>query len=88
MVWRGCLRQRFAKEGVEMGSSGKTREQEHEWLTRQPDLWNRYRGEYIAIIGEQVVAHGKHLQPVLEQATAVEPDPLVIKIPSHELMIL
>ncbi|HEX9735247.1 MAG TPA: DUF5678 domain-containing protein [Thermoanaerobaculia bacterium] len=42
--------------------------QEFNWYVAHPEISARYAGEYIAIVGEAVVAHGKDLKFVLEEA--------------------
>jgi len=32
---------------------------EFEWLGKHPDEKIKYKGEYIAVVGEKIVAHGK-----------------------------
>lgn len=32
---------------------------EFEWLSRHPKEEAKYRGEYIAVVSEKIIAHGK-----------------------------
>jgi hypothetical protein len=41
---------------------------EYTWLLMNPEIENQYAGEYIAIIGESIVAHGKDFKKVLKEA--------------------
>jgi hypothetical protein len=41
---------------------------EFEWLGKHPDEKAKYRGEYIVVVGEKIVAHGKDLKVVIEKA--------------------
>ena len=41
---------------------------EYDWLLSHPEIETEYPGEYIAIVGEEVVAHGKDFRKVLEEA--------------------
>ncbi|MFQ5754061.1 MAG: DUF5678 domain-containing protein, partial [bacterium] len=41
---------------------------EYNWLLKNPEIETKYAGEYIAIIGESVVAHGKDFKKVLKEA--------------------
>lgn len=54
------------------------RESEFNWFANHPEIMNQYRGEYVAIIGKSVVAHGGHLKPVLEDAEKVEKNPGIL----------
>lgn len=60
---------------------------EHNWFCRQADIEEKYRGEYIAIVGEKIVAHGKHLKEVMQKAKRHSPNPLIYKVPSHEIWL-
>ena len=35
---------------------------EYNWFLRNPEIETKYAGEYVAIIGESVVAHGRDLK--------------------------
>ncbi len=49
-----------------------------------------YEGQYVAIVGRSVVAHGKDAQRVYEKAHSMHPDEriLVGQVPVKEAMIL
>jgi hypothetical protein len=47
-----------------------------------------YRGEYIAVVNGEVVAHGTFLEQVINKAKVYDPDPLVAKIPSEEVLVV
>lgn len=64
------------------------KERESLWLSEHPEILKEYRGEYIAVSGERVIAHGKHLREVVQQAHEIDPDPLVDKVPTHDILIL
>jgi len=61
---------------------------ESSWLAQHPDIQEKYRGEYIAVSEQQVIAHGKDLRAVLEQAHKFDPDPLISKVPSQEILVV
>ena len=61
------------------------KEIESDWLAQHPEMDQQYRGEYIAISGQCVIAHGKNLKEVMSEARKTDPDPLISKIPSEEL---
>ena len=42
----------------------------------------------MAIIGEQVVAYGEHLKPVLKEAESIEKNPLVVNVPEEEILVV
>lgn len=52
---------------------------EFNWLVSHPEITSRYAGEYIAVIGEAVVAHGKNLKAVLSEARKLG-RPLIHKV--------
>ena len=44
-----------------------------EWaMTQYAELEPHYRGEYVAVCGQQVIAHGKDLEQLLRQAATPE----------------
>jgi hypothetical protein len=51
---------------------------------------DRYEGQYVAIVGRSVVAHGKHAERVYEKAHSMHPDEriLVGQVPVKEAMII
>jgi hypothetical protein len=55
---------------------------EYNWFLNHPEIIAKYSGEYIAIIGEQVVSHGKNFKQVLEEAEKkYGKTPLIHKVP-------
>lgn len=56
-------------------------DKEFEYLVSHPEISRKYSGEYIAIVGEAVVAHGKDLKKVLEEAKKTGKEPLLHKVP-------
>ncbi|MEW6104398.1 MAG: DUF5678 domain-containing protein [bacterium] len=62
------------------------KDKESEWLTEHPDEEAKYRGEYIAVASEKIVAHGYDFIAVIEEAKKYSPDPLITKVPKWEVM--
>lgn len=56
---------------------------EHEWLVSHPEVETKYIGEYIAIVGESVVSHGKDFRDVLKEAKKIG-EPWIYKVPSSD----
>ncbi|MEW6619205.1 MAG: DUF5678 domain-containing protein [bacterium] len=63
-------------------------DKEADWLDSHSEERLKYRGEYIAVAGEEIVAHGIDFIGVIEKAKKVSDDPLIAKIPKEELMIV
>ena len=62
---------------------------EFEWLASHQEEKRKYKGEYIAVVGEKIVAHGINLAQVIAQAKKLSEKPLIAKIPEGEdLMII
>ncbi|OGG57160.1 MAG: hypothetical protein A3F84_04185 [Candidatus Handelsmanbacteria bacterium RIFCSPLOWO2_12_FULL_64_10] len=61
---------------------------ESSWLAEHPEIREKYRGEYIAVSGKKVIAHGKHLRDVMKRAKKIDPDPLICKVPTQEILIV
>ncbi|MFQ6116062.1 MAG: DUF5678 domain-containing protein [bacterium] len=57
---------------------------EYNWLLNNPEIQTKYASEYIAIIGESVVAHGKDSKEVLKQAEKHGKEPFIHKVPSSD----
>ena len=57
---------------------------EYTWLLMNPEIETQYAGEYIAIIGESIVAHGKDFQKVLKDAEKHGKEPFIHKAPSSD----
>ena len=57
---------------------------EYNWLLKNPEIGTKYAGEYIAIIGESVVAHGKDFIKVLKEAEKYGKEPFIHKVPSSD----
>jgi len=54
---------------------------EHNWLINHPEIDNKYAGEYIAIVGEEIVAHGNNFKNVLTNAEKFGKNPYIHKVP-------
>ena len=46
-----------------------------------PEIETEYPGEYIAIVGEEIVAHGKDFKQVLKEAEEIGKVPFIHKVP-------
>ncbi|MBI4553470.1 MAG: hypothetical protein HY710_14490 [Candidatus Latescibacteria bacterium] len=57
---------------------------EYSWFLTHPELETQYTGEYIAIIGEAVVAHGKDFKTVLQEAERHGKAPFIHKVPAAD----
>ena len=55
---------------------------EYNWLLKNPEIETKYIGEYIAIIGESIVAHGKDFKAVLKEAEKHGKEPFIHKVQS------
>jgi hypothetical protein len=61
------------------------RQREMEWISQNPQAIARYAGEWVALVGEQIVAHGADLGHVMEEAyQAGHPEPLVFEAWSED----
>jgi hypothetical protein len=66
----------------------KMKETESSWLAQHPEIRQKYRGEYIAVSGQRVLAHGKILKDVMDQARKTDPDPLLCKVPTQDILVV
>ncbi|HEX9731127.1 MAG TPA: DUF5678 domain-containing protein [Thermoanaerobaculia bacterium] len=61
---------------------------EYGWFLDHPEIIAQYSGEYIAIVGDKVVAHGRSFKAVFEEAER-HGRPLVHKVqPTDKEVIL
>jgi len=53
-------------------------------------LMQEYEGEYVAVVGAKVVAHGRHGKEVYEQARRRHPHSRILlgQVPAKEAMVL
>ena len=56
-----------------------TIEQDDQWLAEHPEELTRYPGEFIAVAGGKVVAHGKVFADVLTEARNLGYEPLMAR---------
>ena len=63
-------------------------EQDFKWLCKHPEINEQYKGEYIAILDEKVVAHGSNLEEVIEKAKKFGDKPLISKNPEYEVLVV
>jgi hypothetical protein len=54
---------------------------EYNWFLNHIEIEDQYAGEYIAIVDDGVVAHGKDFNAVREEAKKHGEDPLLHKVP-------
>lgn len=57
---------------------------EYTWFLEHPEIEEKYAGEYIAIVDDTVVAHGKDFKQVLEEAKKHGKEPLFHKVPAAD----
>ena len=58
------------------------------WSLTHPLNFNKYKGEYIALVNDRIIAHGKKFEKVEKKAKKVDKEPVFVKIPENEIMIL
>lgn len=61
---------------------------EYNWWLSHPEIISEYEGEYIAIVDEEIVAHGKDLHAVLEEARKTGKEPLIDKVETSDKAIV
>ena len=58
------------------------RNAEFNWLVTHPEETQKFAGEYIALVGEAIVAHGKDFEVVLKEAEQkTGQEPFIYKVP-------
>jgi hypothetical protein len=59
------------------------------WLISHPEIEEKYVGEYIGIVGDKIVAHGKDFKKVLEEAEKESREAFIHKVlpPDKELVV-
>ena len=58
------------------------------WIASNPKERVKYRGEYIAIVGERIVAHGEDPAQVWSEATKFTAEPLLSYVPKADALVL
>ncbi len=59
-------------------------QKDFEWLGSHPEEKQNYKGEYIPVVGEKIVAHGVDLAQVMAEAKQFSPKPLIASVPEWE----
>jgi hypothetical protein len=59
---------------------------EHEWLATHPSEVAKYAGQYIAVVGRKIVAHGYDFEAVFHKAKKIGDNPLFDKVPDTEVV--
>ncbi len=54
--------------------------EELNWLLSHPEIEEKYVGEYIAIAGDKIVAHGRDFKKVLEKAGKEHTEAFIHKV--------
>lgn len=57
---------------------------EYAWFLSHPEIEAQFADEYIAIVGEAVVAHGRDFTAVLLEAEEHGPSPYFHKVPAAD----
>lgn len=58
---------------------------EFNWLISHPEETQKFAGEYIAIVGEAIVAHGQNFEAVLSEAEKkTGQEPFMYKVPASD----
>lgn len=60
--------------------------EEYSWLIKHPEIEEKYTGEWIAVHGKKVVAHGFELEKVLDQVADVVPPPHITYVEEVNLV--
>jgi len=62
---------------------------EIEWLSNHPEIEEKYVGEYVGIVENRIVAHGKNFKEVLEIAQKAGEVPFIHKVlPSDKELVV
>ncbi|MFQ5864872.1 MAG: DUF5678 domain-containing protein [bacterium] len=61
---------------------------EYNWLLSHPEVETQYGGEYIGIVGDSLVAHGKDLKEVLKKAEETGKEPFIYKVPHADKLVV
>lgn len=48
---------------------------EYAWLIQHPEIEEKYKGEWVAVSEEKIVAHGRDLEKILEQTSQLSHPP-------------
>lgn len=70
-----------------MGGEDNMRK-EYEWSVKNSlEISQKYRGEWIAIVDDKIVAHGKTFGEVDDEARKISPNPLFAQIPKEDVVV-
>jgi len=54
---------------------------------RRVDI-DKYRGEWLAWVDNEIIAHGKDFKRVLTEARRINDDPIMDKVPEKDVLIV
>ena len=63
------------------------RKEEIGFLATHPQELSKYRGEWIAVVGDKIIAHGKDFKKVDDEARKISPNPVFDKIPKEDVVV-
>ena len=78
----GTYRLSTVKNTAAMNDRPNINTKEYNWFLDHIEIEDQYAGEYIAIVDDGVVAHGKNFNAVREEAKKHGEDPLLHKVPA------
>ena len=55
---------------------------------KYPEDRMKFKGEYIAYVGDRIIANGKDLREVLQKAKNYSDKPIIDKVEKEELLIV
>ena len=58
------------------------------WLANHPEEYSKYPGETIAVVGDKIVAHGKDVEKVVQEAQKYGNSYFITMVPPDEVTIL
>ncbi len=61
---------------------------EYRWLLSHPELEIEYTGEYIGIVEDAIVAHGKDFKEVLKKSEKTGKEPFIYKVPPVDKLVV
>lgn len=60
----------------------------HRWLATHPKELAKHFGQWIAVVEEKIVASGKDLKKVVEEARKFSSQPLLMKVPDDGVLVV
>jgi hypothetical protein len=70
-----------------MKQTKKVSKASYSYLLQHPKELNKYRGQWLALMDDKIIAHGKNFAEVIEQAKKITPNPVMHQVYEEDIVV-